>query len=314
MRVQFRGIQVFRRLVQAGTVSIIFGLFFLSLYAHYRKINVTGIFQFEISPIMERIMPWIEGLISGMDNPEEFLDNFKGSLWSLRVAGFDISDPLGFVEMTFASGTFYMPMFISILIPVVFTLLMGRVFCSWLCPGYLVFELGSKLRKLLRYMGLKTEGTAYSMSNKYIFLVVGLFAAFLFSIPLFVFFYPPAVLSRIAHGWVFSAAFFGGLWVILTILLFELFVSPRWWCRTMCPGGALYGLLGMLRPVKVETALSECTHCGLCSGVCEPGINPVTDSESIECDNCGACVTHCPEGALYYTIKRPKFNKIFLRT
>jgi NAD-dependent dihydropyrimidine dehydrogenase PreA subunit len=85
----------------------------------------------------------------------------------------------------------------------------------------------------------------------------------------------------------------------------ELFVSPRWWCRTMCPGGALYGLLGWIRPVRVRLAKSSCTGCMDCVPVCDAGINPITQSSSIECDNCGVCIRHCEPGALFFTIGLP---------
>ena len=50
---------------------------------------------------------------------------------------------------------------------------------------------------------------------------------------------------------------------------------------------------------------ARCTRYDACKPVCEPGIDPITQSAGLECDNCGVCIWHCPEAALYYTIGLP---------
>ena len=74
----------------------------------------------------------------------------------------------------------------------------------------------------------------------------------------------------------------------------------------MCPGGALYGLIGWPRLLRVKLDSAKCTGCLDCVPACEPGLTPTLESYGIECDNCGECVRQCPEGALYYTIGLPK--------
>jgi ferredoxin len=86
------------------------------------------------------------------------------------------------------------------------------------------------------------------------------------------------------------------------MIAFELFISPRWWCVTMCPGGALYGLLGYFRLLRVKLKQSRCTECGICRPLCEVSIDPVVESDGIECTNCGVCIRHCPEKALRYSV------------
>jgi len=73
----------------------------------------------------------------------------------------------------------------------------------------------------------------------------------------------------------------------------------------MCPGGALYALLGWARPLRVKLKKDLCTGCMDCIPVCEAGINPITQSSSIECDNCGVCLKHCGDAALVFTIGLP---------
>ena len=64
----------------------------------------------------------------------------------------------------------------------------------------------------------------------------------------------------------------GWFFVLGLIGLFELIVSPRWWCRTMCPGGALYGLIGWPRLLRVKLRADRCTQCRKCNAACEPGL------------------------------------------
>jgi ferredoxin-type protein NapH len=146
-----------------------------------------------------------------------------------------LSDPLAVAEMTATSRTIYLPLWLSALIPVLFTLLLGRVFCSWMCPAGLLFELTDKLRRLLRLAEIKPGEVRFSHQNKYVVLVIGLLVAGTVGLPIFALVYPPAVISRLAHAWIFGTALTGMLILLGLMIIFELAVSPRWWCRTMCP-------------------------------------------------------------------------------
>ncbi len=297
-------VQLFRRSLQAAVVVLILGVAAVSLYAHYRAAHALDDID-ELSGPRGAVLVWIDGWVSGMESPERFLDSFKGTLWSMRLLGWDLTDPLAVVEMTCASKTFYLPLFVSCLFWLLLTLLLGKLYCSWICPGYLLFELAGKLRKLLRMAEVPPAEVVFSRNNKYIVLSIGLLAALTFSLPLFALVYPPAVLSRIAHAWVFGTALTGMLVLMGLLIVIELFVSPRWWCRYMCPGGALFGLLGWPRLLRVKLNRSRCNQCGQCQPVCEVGLNPVTESCSIECDNCGQCARYCPEQALSFGVVIP---------
>jgi ferredoxin-type protein NapH len=298
-------VQIVRRCVQLAVVALIAGLVFLSLYAHYWAAKALEDVQ-AMTGVTGAVLGEIDRWVSPMARPDEFLNGFKGTLWSMRLAGFDISDPLAAAELVAASKTIHWPMLLSIVIPVVFTLLAGRAFCSWMCPGYLLFEIGGKLRKLLRLAELPPADVRFSRYNKYIFLGVGLVAAAVTSRPLFALIYPPAVVSRLLHAWIFGTALTGMLILLGAILAFEVLVSHRWFCRTLCPGGALLGLIGAVRVLRVRFKPSLCTGCGKCEPVCEEGIDPVVESDGLECDNCGKCVRHCPARALVWAIGPPK--------
>jgi ferredoxin-type protein NapH len=277
---------------------------FLSLYAHYRAARATEDLD-NVAGERAGALAWIDQQVSTLDDPQALLDGVKGTVWSMRLGGLDLSDPLAAAETVAASKQLYVPMLLSALVPVVVTVLLGRVFCSWICPAGLLFEITGKLRRLLRIAELPPAEVHFSHRNKYVVLVVGLLTAALLGLPIFTLIYPPAVLSRLAHAWIFGTALTGMLVLLGVMVVFELLVSPRWWCRTMCPGGALYALLGWSRLLRVKLDASRCTGCRACEPVCEPGLDPVRQSYGIECDNCGVCIRHCGDQALYYTIGLP---------
>ncbi len=298
-------IQIIRRCVQASVFLLVIALAFLSLYAHYKAARVIDDEQLMAGLRGEATAKWIHPFISQLDDPQSFLDGNKGTVWSMKLFGVSLTDPLAAVETLSASKFVHWPLLISTLIPVVLTVLLGKVFCSWICPGYVLFELGGKLRKLLRFAEIQPAEIHFSKANKYIFLVVGLLIAAIMAAPFFALIYPPAVISRILHAWIFGIELTGMLLLLGVILAFEVFVSPRWWCQTMCPGGALYGVLGQARPLKVKLQKKACTGCLDCIPVCEAGINPITQSTSIECDNCGVCIQHCEPAALKFALEVP---------
>jgi ferredoxin-type protein NapH len=210
----------------------------------------------------------------------------------------ELTDPLAAAETIGASRSVHLPLLLSILVPVLVTLLLGRVFCSWMCPAGLLFELTHKLRALLRFAEVPPAEVRFSHGNKYLLLAVGLLLAAVLGMPFFSLVYPPAVVSRVVHAWIFGTAFSGMLLLLGAMVAVEVLVSPRLWCRTLCPGGALYGILGSLRRFRVRLVPSRCTACRECEPACPMGLNPVRQSASIECDNCLACLAHCPEDAL----------------
>lgn len=96
----------------------------------------------------------------------------------------------------------------------------------------------------------------------------------------------------------FSTLYF--LLVFFGLLFWLETVRPRFWCRYLCPAGALMGLFS-LRPLW-RRRVRECTHCGKCARRCPTGaIAPSGKSSAhAECISCRACVDVCPvEGAAF---------------
>lgn len=77
--------------------------------------------------------------------------------------------------------------------------------------------------------------------------------------------------------------------------------SPRFWCRVLCPLGALLGLLSRWAPLRLVTCSERCTSCGLCRSGC-PALARSTSSPDVcdpsECFLCLHCVRICPQEAI----------------
>ncbi len=304
-QILYLSIQAIRRAVQLSVVLGLLALIFINLYAHYRAARALE----DVEGYKVHVFDRIDKHLENQEDPQEFLDDYSGTIWSMKISGIDFTDPLAAVESIAASKQIFIPLLISIAIPVGLTILFGKIFCSWICPAYLIMEISNKLRKLLKFAEISPGEVKFSYNNKYLVLLVGIIYALLLSIPLFPLIYPPAIVSRLFHGLIFGTAVTGMSIMLGLIILFEIFVSPRWWCRTMCPGGALYGILGWKRLVKIKCNTETCNGCGKCQPVCQMGLNPVTDVGGIECDNCGGCLRHCKPKSLSYSLRLPNLKR-----
>lgn len=241
---------------------------------------------------LDQVVSWFSA------DPAEDLDAIKGSVWAMNIGGFKISDPLAVVGQTLAELTLYWPFVLSALIPLVVTVLLGRVFCGWICPAYLLYEVGDRFRQLLNRAGLRPRNLKLPLATKYVALAIGLVAGAVLGVGVFPMVYPPAVIGREIYYQVFYGAFGSGLTLLAVSLFIEVGISRRAVCRYLCPGGALYSLLGAARVVRLRRISSACIQCVKCDDVCGLGLSPMQDRTGMECNNCLACVAACPTNAL----------------
>ena len=227
-------------------------------------------------------------------------DFFQGNLASASLLGLKISDPLAFFQVVLATRIM-IPAFTgaALLVLALYFFTGGRSFCGWICPVNLITELADPLRQRLT-----GEGFVWSPAIKYVALAVVLVLTILTEAPLFEVLSPIGVVSRaIAFASLSGLALLGG------ILLLELAGARRGWCRSLCPLGGFYALIGRHSPLKIRFTEDRCTHCGACEPVCfveevlEAPLQrgaPLVDSG--ECSRCARCIDSCPADALGFGI------------
>jgi len=108
----------------------------------------------------------------------------------------------------------------------------------------------------------------------------------------------------------YQTAWFIGL--IFIIIVFLNRIRPRFWCRVLCPLGALMGIFSMTSLLKLEKHPERCTDCNLCTKHCQGAASPHPDQvwEAAECIACFNCQNVCPEKALAFSFTlKPELNR-----
>ncbi|GBD92039.1 putative electron transport protein YccM [bacterium BMS3Abin04] len=206
------------------------------------------------------------------------------------------------------------------------SLIFGKSFCSWVCPfGFLselIGDFGEKMEKKLfkkklvfhkifdyplrslKYLILAffAYSIFFTMSKEALKVFLNSSYNILVDVKLYYFF---------AHITEFS--FF------VIVALFALSIIFRnFWCRYLCPYGALLGIISFFSPNKIKRDTTSCIDCGLCTKACPSNIkvDKVKTVISDECTMCLGCIDACPVAdTLEITTLFPKkkvFNKKYV--
>jgi ferredoxin len=91
--------------------------------------------------------------------------------------------------------------------------------------------------------------------------------------------------------------------IFLSILFANRFLT-RFWCRVICPLGALLGVLSAKSLLRIRRDVEKCTDCQKCLRTCHGGCDPHTAMRVSECHVCMNCIEDCPEDAIHYGLAR----------
>jgi len=228
-----------------------------------------------------------------------------GNLSSAHVLDmFYLTDPHAVLQMLFAGFVVGTDALIgAIIILLIYGLIGGRAFCSWVCPMNIVTDTALWLRKKWRINEVQFN-TPIKRKIRYWVLLLGLILSFASGVAAFEFVSPVSMLHR---GIIFGMGF--GWAAIAVIFLFDLFVLKNGWCGHVCPIGAFYSITGKYHWIKVKHTVENCTDCNECFRVCpEPQVLKIIGKESGpisngECTNCGRCIEVCDDKALKFINK-----------
>ena len=247
-------------------------------------------------------------------------------------------DPLLGLSALIASRAL-LAVFLWAFVPVVLTFVLGRYVCGWACPLGAVLQFFSFLFKKTRWLVPRHAG-ARLLHLKYAILVATLAASVLtldlaglldplslLTRSLVIAVLPAFVLATDAtlsilpsvglaslrqslgpsfENLTINGTFHQGLLVgllFLGVVLLNL-SRERYFCRYLCPAGALFGLLGRWSLVKVRVDKEKCTECRVCALHCQTQAAPFPNDEwrPGECVYCYSCSVRCPTAAITFPV------------
>lgn len=217
--------------------------------------------------------------------------------------------PLGAFQNALASSKTRAPYYV-IGILLLYGLMLGRTICGYLCPTGLIQDALYQIKTPKIGKSRVTMALSYF---KYIILAV-----FVVGVPLMLGLAGatvPAFCKYICPQGTFGGAVFmlvnpsnadlyGMLGPIFTwkfCLMVAIFAASififRFFCRFLCPLGAIYGFFNKISFIGIKLDKLSCTDCGLCVSHCKMDIRHVGDHE---CINCGECISICPAKAIHW--------------
>jgi ferredoxin-type protein NapH len=224
----------------------------------------------------------------------------QGWYQSLGIGSLWFVSPLEGIESLLITKSLYLPSLIGMMIPLLIALLLGRVFCSWVCPVTFLLEIFDPLRKFISRRKFLQSRLLFAKEVLWFTLIIELVASMILGAPLFVFLSPPGLVGReIMMAVFFRTVALEGV-ILLVILLLEL-LTRRFFCRTFCPLGGLLAFLGTKRKLRVHLHNENCTSCKICDLACPMGLQPSKgEGVSAYCWNCGECMDNWSHNALSF--------------
>nr|WP_321400194.1 4Fe-4S binding protein [uncultured Desulfobacter sp.] len=174
-------------------------------------------------------------------------------------------------------------------------------FCSWVCPIGFLSECADKLNATVLKKSLRIPVIFDSLLRSLKYLIAGFFIYQIFLKM------PDSSIEQFIHSPYNQFAditmlkFFTDMsitaFVVIVVLACLTIAIRNFWCRYLCPYGALLGIIGFFSLGRVHRQPSHCIDCGRCETVC-PGnidIRRKTWINSLECSACMSCIETCPK-------------------
>ncbi len=280
-----RSIQFYRKMVQFGFLAVILwiGLEFVLFVSQLEKGG---------TPSISSRPPGVEGFlpISGLIGLKYWL--LAGILNKIHPASV-----------------------VLLLIILITAIFLKKGFCSWVCPIGLLSEWLAKLHRIIfKGYNFLPKWLDYPLrSLKYLLMIFFVWAVFwgMNTIDLQRFIYSPynkvVDIKMLDFFMDISSLTF---WVLAALLVLSI-IFPYFWCRFLCPYGALLGSLSWLSPLKIRRNAESCIDCNLCTKVCPSNIK-VHKSNTVfsdECHSCFRCVDACPvKDTLYLSATKSRLK------
>jgi polyferredoxin len=270
--------------------------------------------------------------------------------WTTRLGGYPVSrfleaDPLVMISTALATGYVYRFLGWGLII-LALTLLFGRVFCNWMCPYGTLHQFIAWIFNIRQHPDRwKSNQYRPIYFLKYGILIVFLIMASMGALqiglldPICLMYRSVTAALAPASDMLVSATghqlsrvgidavlletfkfapgverrvFVGSFWIGLVLVGFVgmNLVIPRFFCRVVCPLGALLGVFSRFALFRINRDVHKCTDCNLCLTRCEGASDPQAQLRLSECFSCMNCIDDCPEDALSFTMVRQDAKQV----
>ncbi|HTS63839.1 MAG TPA: 4Fe-4S binding protein [Candidatus Acidoferrales bacterium] len=185
-----------------------------------------------------------------------------------------------------------------------------KSFCSWLCPVGAISEWLWKLghRTFGRNFQLPRKLDVALRSIKYLLLGLFLYAVGSMSVAAIRAFLegPYGIVDDVKMLNFFRYLGLGG-GIVMALLVLGSVLVRNFWCRYLCPYGALMGMAALPSPLRIRRDPAACIDCAKCAKACPSSlpVDKLITIASAECTGCLECVAECPAaGALWMAAPR----------
>ncbi len=186
---------------------------------------------------------------------------------------------------------------LEMIIIFIITAVLGRFFCAWICTFgamndfiYIIskkvfktkFKINEKVDYILKYL-------------KYVILLFIIVAIWTSGSKAYDIYSPWDTFAQV-YNISGSIAIHTGGFVLLVIIAVGAVFIERFFCRYLCPLGAVFAILSKVRILKIKKLRDKCGPCRICTNNCPMGIKlyQADKVSSGECINCLKCIDVCP--------------------
>jgi polyferredoxin len=249
----------------------------------------------------------------------------KNIFWPNLSTRFLVNNPttsfLYQIQSRLASGyeTFYVNLILPFFIFLLLVMILGRVWCGWLCPIGFLQNILLRIRKRLNISYWEVPPKATIIFNQMGYVI--LFLIILISISVGITFLginnfftrselpfesvaPPRPITIFLQqllGWESWDATIPLVGIIVAVVVIVLsFKIRHFWCR-ICPAGALMSLFNRRALINIKKDGTKCTKCRVCIRSCPVDIEEIYEEKEQDnvtngaCIHCYRCVELCPE-------------------
>ncbi len=230
---------------------------------------------------------------------------------ALYISAFGAVKDITVALFTQSFSTALLPQIMELAAIIPITVLFGRFFCGWMCAfgsyGDFITRVTNKLVKGKWKISEKTD--AWMKYIKYAVLGVLVVVEWILKSNVFSSASPWNAFGMLATfgktpaiAYVLSSLTIGFV-ILLGITIASAFVE-RFFCRYLCPLGAIFSLASLLRIAKIKKPSAGCGKCKVCTNACAMGI-PLYKMETVktgECINCMKCISACPRGNATFAV------------